>query len=120
MGMLARKLKRKHITPAKAKEIGKEAAIKEYAARRDDDISEVYGQVIAMALLYMHNEYGYGEKRLKKWLWGFDDFIEAVQNFGKGNMEEVRRILREECGVDIQEEYRLLWEAKGASKKEGA
>lgn len=114
MGALVRKLKRKHITPAKAKEIGKEAAIKEYAARRDDDISEVYGQVIAMALLYMHNEYGYGEKRLKKWLWGFDDFIEAVQNFGKGNMEEVRRILREECGVDIQEEYRLLWEAKGA------
>lgn len=115
IGALARKLKRKNITPAKAKEI----AVKEYAARRDDDISEVYGQVIAMALLYMHNEYGYGEKRLKKWLWGFDDFIEAVQNFGKGNMEEVRRILREECGVDIQEEYRLLWEAKGASKKEG-
>lgn len=115
MGALARKFNRKNITPAKAREI----AAKEYAARRDDDISEVYGEVIAVAMLYMHNEYGYGEKLLKKWLYGIDDFIEAVQNFGKGNVEEVRRILKEECNIDIQEEYRLLWEAKKERGKEG-
>ena len=114
MGTLMRKLNRQErrrmghntITSAEAKNI----ALKTYASRRDEDISEAYGQIITIALLYMHNEYGYGEKRLKKWLWGFDDFIEAVQGYGKGHMEEVCRILREDCGVDIQEEYRLLCE----------
>jgi len=119
MGALKRKIHRKEqkkkITTAKAKEI----AIKEYTARRDEDISEVYGEVIAVTMLYMHNEYGYGEKRLRKWLYGIDDFIEAVQNFGKGNVEEVRRILKEECNIDIQEEYRLLWEAKKKREKKG-
>ena len=106
--------KQERMTPTKIKEIAK----REYLLQRRDEQAESYGTIIALTLLFLNTERGFGKKRLKKFLWDFDDFLEGVKKFGKGNMAEVRKTLLNDCGIDIQEEFKRLHEERGKRNEE--
>lgn len=114
IGNLTRKLNRRErrnyerMTPTRVKEI----AAREFALQRENEQAESYGTVIALTMLFLNTERGFGKKRLKKFLWDFDDFIEGVKRFGKGNMAEVRKTLLNDCGIDIQQEFKRLHEER--------
>lgn len=65
-------------------------------------------EVDAMALYILHTEFGFGEKRLRRF---FDSFYKGLSDLGERyvmtNYDEriwlAKRRLREDCGIDISE-----------------
>ena len=113
---VARKFSRKErraierMTPEKARQVATES----YDEYRAEIIAEVYGQFMTLILAWLHTDRGFGEKRLRKFFWEFDDFVRAVRRYNRlEGMVELRAILKENANFDIQAEYKKLIDGKG-------
>lgn len=62
-------------------------------------------KMIYLALAFLHIDKGHTGKYLRKWLAELDNFVLSVNGYGPGSMEELNRILIEECGFDMLKEY---------------
>lgn len=61
--------------------------------------------VTLIPLLVLRDEYGFGEKRLKRFLEQFKDTFDAY-NEGYLDLEDIARVLKEEANIDINEELK--------------
>lgn len=67
--------------------------------------SKAIADTLIMIMAYEHIDRGHTGTYLKKWLRGFNDFGIAVGNEG-GGVDGLRKILLEECGLDLAAELR--------------
>lgn len=106
MGILTKKLfkKTKSVTQEKAVKIGVEV----YKKKRDEEGSKLYAELLACLLVCLHNDFGFGRKRLAKALYQVNDLMVGLKNYNGDPVTEARRILKDECNFNIVEEYQKL------------
>lgn len=91
---------------AKRQEAMKEIAEKSYERLKKEYIPEIQGEIILYVLAYLRCECGYGAKRIKDFIHGFNAFADVMRMDGTHSTQIVQ-MLREECGVDIVHEFEL-------------
>lgn len=84
----------------------KEIAEKSYERLKKEYIPEIQGEIILYVLAYLRCECGYGAKRIKDFIHGFNAFADVMRMDGTHSTQIVQ-MLREECGVDIVHEFEL-------------
>jgi len=108
MGNLSKKLfkKTQSVPIDKAKKIGAQA----YKQRAIEEGSRIYAEVLTCLLVYMHNDFGLDKPLLLKILKGVDEFMRSIKNFNGDVIAEARKVLKEECDLDMVIEYKKLME----------
>lgn len=97
-------IKRNPVTEQVIKAEAERMAMEVMAEMNDQNMEELD----AMVLYILHSEFGFGEKRLRRF---FDNFNKGLRDLGKRYaLEEYderiwlcKRKLKEECGIDISE-----------------
>ena len=53
-----------------------------------------------IALTVLHDKFGYGKKRLQRFI---DEYQDVLDSYNKGyvNVDDLKSVLREECGIEI-------------------
>ena len=77
--------------------------------KADEIQAEAWGEMILMVLAYLHIDKGHTGKYLRKFLDELDDFMASVSK-RRGAAEELKQILKDECGFDLEAEYGKLLE----------
>lgn len=106
MSSLTKKLfnKVKAITPEQAERIG----VKAYKECQLAEGSRLYAEIITVALVMFHNDFGFGKKRLIKLLTGIDEFMRGIKKYDGDVVAEARKVLKDECNLDVVLEYRKI------------
>ena len=81
------------------------------AGAKDEAFHKGQAQMLCLVLSFLHIDKGHTGAYLKKWLREMDSFAVSVNGYGPGSLLELSRILRDECGFDLEREYGAL--AKG-------
>ena len=70
--------------------------------RKDNMLISAAGKAsMIISLMVLHDKFGYGEKRLNKFL---DEYQKQLEAYNSGYVESVNDftvVLREECGIEI-------------------
>ncbi|MBO6179434.1 MAG: hypothetical protein J6O04_09685 [Selenomonadaceae bacterium] len=106
MGTLSKKLfkKTRSVPVDKAKKIGVEA----FKKQRVHDVNKAYAEIGTLILLLLHNDFGFGKTRLARVLSAMDDLMRGIKKYDGDPVAEARKILVDECGFNIVEEYAKL------------
>ncbi len=59
------------------------------------------GDLMIMILAYLHIDRRHTGTYIKKWISGFNEFGDAVNREGHEGIEGLKRILKDECGLDV-------------------
>lgn len=112
MGKLSKKLFKKNqsIPRDKAVKIGVET----YYQKREADINRARFDMIVMFLLYLHNDCGYGGKRLRRVLEGLMDFLIGINKYPGDPIISMQEILKDEADFDILQAYNEIVKNQGA------
>ena len=53
-----------------------------------------------ITLTVLHDKFGYGKKRLQRFI---DEYQDVLDSYNKGyvNVDDLKSVLREECGIEI-------------------
>ena len=89
-----------------ARAMSKEIAEKSYERLKKEYIPEIQGEIILYVLAYLRCECGYGAKRIRDFIHGFNAFADVMRMDGT-HSPQIVQMLREECGVDIVREFEL-------------
>lgn len=87
-------IKRKRMNPALARLTQQ---------RKDNMLISAAGKAnLIISLMVLHDKFGYGEKRLSKFL---DEYNKQLEAYNEGYVESVSdftTVLKEECGIEIK------------------
>ena len=71
--------------------------------RKDNMLISAAGKAnLIISLMVLHDKFGYGEKRLSKFL---DEYNKQLEAYNEGYVESVSdftTVLKEECGIEIK------------------
>ena len=71
--------------------------------RKDNMLISAAGKAnMIISLMVLHDKFGYGEKRLNKFI---DEYQEQLEAYNSGYVESVNdftEVLKEECGIEIK------------------
>jgi len=57
---------------------------------------------LIISLMVLHDKFGYGEKRLNKFIDEYHKQLEAYNDGYVENVEDFKTVLREECGIELK------------------
>lgn len=70
--------------------------------RKDNMLISAAGKAnMIISLMVLHDKFGYGEKRLNKFI---DEYQKQLEAYNSGYVESVNdfiEVLKEECGIDL-------------------
>ena len=99
---------------------GKIPAVALMAAREQiqrENVPELQGYMLLLALSVLHLDYGWSTKRLTDFIHKFNDFGDQMMR-DKTGTAELKKMLEQECrGLDIKQEFAEC-EAETAARKE--
>lgn len=71
--------------------------------RKDNMLISAAGKAnMIISLMVLHDKFGYGEKRLNKFI---DEYYKQLDAYNTGyveSIEDFRTVLKEECGIEIK------------------
>lgn len=88
-----RKLAKKRISPEELKEI--------YYRTKEESIKQAVNAYTLVACLVLHDKWGFGNKRLSKFLSQVNDTFDAIEK-DYVSLKDIKKVLGEECKINIK------------------
>lgn len=71
--------------------------------RKDNMLISAAGKAnLIISLMVLHDKFGYGEKRLSKFLEEYNKQLEAYNSGYVESVEDFTTVLKDECGIEIK------------------
>ena len=71
--------------------------------RKDNMLISAAGKAnMIISLMVLHDKFGYGEKRLNKFIDEYQKQLDAYNSGYVESVEDFRTVLKEECGIEIK------------------
>lgn len=78
------------------------------------------GDLMIMILAYLHIDRRHTGEYIKKWISGFNEFGDAVNREGKEGIEGLKKILLDECKIDVGNLFEELRAETKQNESKGA
>lgn len=70
--------------------------------RKDNMLISAAGKAnMIISLMVLHDKFGYGEKRLNKFIDEYQKQLDAYNSGYVESVEDFRAVLRDECGIEV-------------------
>lgn len=70
--------------------------------RKDNMLISAAGKAnMIISLMVLHDKFGYGEKRLNKFLDEYQKQLDAYNSGYVESVEDFRAVLKDECGIEV-------------------
>ena len=84
---------------------------------KEKSFYEGQAQMLYCIMGFLRIDKGHTGNYLRKFLRELDDFSASVNAYGKGSMAEIDKILKAECGFDMEKEYGEIEKGRKATAK---